>query len=188
VSAHATVDPPPEVRARTAEAGTRAIASLAALVAGVIHLAVAVPLITESLLVGSASMVVALGQFAFARAVRSTRAAVVLIAGAAGQLTVIALYVVSRTVDLPFLPVRDDVGHAFHHLPIAGGVGNGTPIVPDAHVQPVGVPDLVCLLAELAVLAAVVALLRDRPRRLLTDAMLALGLVALLARGVGYLP
>jgi hypothetical protein len=163
----------------------RAVAAVAALVAGLVHLTVAVPGFGASLPLGGFFLAVSLGQIGFARAVRSSHSMSVLVCGAVAHLAMITLYVASRTVDLAFLPVRDDVGPSFHHLPVAGGVGNGTPIVPDAHIQPVGIPDLVCLLAELLVVAMIVALLPGRPRRLVTDLMLVLGVAGLVARVAG---
>jgi hypothetical protein len=162
-------------------------ASGAAVVAGGIHLAQAPGTLASSTLLGGLLVVIGTAQLGFAFAVQRTRSVGVLVAVAVIHLGVIAAYVASRTVDLTFLPVRDDIGHDFHHLPVAGGVGNGSPIFPGSHIQPVGVPDLVCLVAELVVLAMIVGLLGHRPRRLLTNLMLALGVAAFTLRGVGYL-
>ena len=54
----------------------------------------------------------------------------------------------SRTAALPFLPAHDE-GHD-EHLPVAGAAGNGVPIFPRSRIEPVGVLDMACLLAELA--------------------------------------
>jgi len=101
-----------------------------------------------------------------------------------GHLAVIGLYVASRTVDLPFIPPHD-VGHDVEHLPVAGGVGNGVPVYPGSRVEPVGVLDVFCLVAELVLVAMLAGLLPARWRNGVTTAMVAVGLLALVARGVG---
>lgn len=90
--------------------------------------------------------------------------------------------VASRTVDLPFLPV-----HGSEHLPVAWGVGNGVPVFPGDRIEQVGLPDLVCLAAELATVAALCALSTPLVRRLTTSGLLVLGLAMVAMRVVGVL-
>ena len=68
-----------------------------------------------------------------------------------------------------------------------GGVGNGLPIYPGSRMEPVGVLDVACLIAELALVAMLVGLLPSRWRNAVTSAMVGLGLVAVLARGIGLI-
>ena len=65
---------------------------------------------------------------------------------------------------------------------MAGAAGNGVPIFPGSRIEPVGVLDMACLLAELGLLAALVGLLPQKARRLTTNALMVLGLMALAAR------
>ena len=67
------------------------------------------------------------------------------------------------------------------------GVGDGTPQYPISGIEPVGVLDLVCLAAELVLIAMLVGLLGGRLRRVVVDVLLVLGLLALAARAVGLL-
>ena len=50
-----------------------------------------------------------------------------------------------------------------------------------------GLLDLTCLLAELALLVMLVALLPTNPRRVTANALMGLGLLAVAARAVGVL-
>jgi hypothetical protein len=102
------------------------------------------------------------------------------------HLAVMGLYVASRTRDLPFVPPHD-AAHEVPHLPVELGVGNGLPIYPGTRIEPVGVLDLACLVAELVLVAMIVGLLPSRWRNAVTSAMVGLGLLAVAARGVGLL-
>ena len=99
------------------------------------------------------------------------------------HLAVIGLYVASRTVDLPFVPPHD-AGHEFEHLPVDGGIGNGIPIYPGSRIEPVGLLDVVCLAAELALVAAVVSLLPPRLRGPATTVVAVLAVLGLVLRGL----
>ena len=165
----------------------RALASAAAGVAGVIHALVAPEHFELAWYVGGFFVAVAAAQLALAVALArgaALRTPAVLLAIAA-NLAVVATYVISRTTGLPFLPVEDHGGG--EHLPVAGGVGNGIPVLPGADVEPVGVLDLTCLLAELVLVGALVAVLPRKVRGTVTSVMLGLGVVAFVARGTGLL-
>ena len=95
------------------------------------------------------------------------------------------LYVLSRTVSLPFLPPHD-AGHV-ERLPVAGAAGNGVPVFPQSSIEPVGILDMTCLLAELALIVMLVAFLPRSARRFTTDALMGLGLAAVAARAAGVL-
>ena len=98
-----------------------------------------------------------------------------------GHLAVMGLYVASRTADLPFVPPHD-AAHEVNH-PVPGGVGNGLPIYPGSRMEPVGVLDVACLDREL-VLVVMVGL-PSRWRTGVTSAMLGVGVLAVVARGIG---
>jgi hypothetical protein len=89
----------------------------------------------------------------------------------------------SRTVDLPFLPLAHDMAH----LPTAWGVGNGIPIFPGARIEEVGVPDLVCLGAELVTVVALCSLAGPAVRRVATTGLCTLGVAMLVLRLTGVL-
>jgi hypothetical protein len=106
----------------------------------------------------------------------------VLLAGVWGTMAVVAVYVLSRTTGVfggidarPAGPI----GHGTHagHLPVAGGWGDGVPVIPSptASTQSVGVPDLIALGAEFALVGLLVAMLPPGARRSTTNVMLVLG-------------
>ncbi|KQU67394.1 hypothetical protein [Phycicoccus sp. Root101] len=176
----------PELATPRTDRSHRAVASGCAVLAGTIHALVAPEHLEAAWYVGGFFVSVAAGQLALALvlargwppAPRTTLWAV------AANLVVVAVYVATRTIDLTFLPTE---GHAREHLAVVGGVGNGIPILPGAHIEPVGLLDFVCLMAELILVAALVATLPGPTRRAVTNVMLALGVMALVARGAGLL-
>jgi len=154
-------------------------------VAGLIHLWVAPEHFHESWVVGTFFVLAGVGQLALGLALvrgLGTRGLLVAVAANAG---LVCLYVVSRTAAIPFLPAHDE-GHV-EHLPVEGAAGSGVPIFPRSSIEPVGLLDMTCLLAELALLVMLVALLPTNPRRITTNALLGLGLLAVAARAVGVL-
>lgn len=159
------------------------VAVCGAALAGSVHLAVAYPHFREHWTLGTFFLVLGLVQLGLVPLLRRPRPAYVLLAVVGAHLGVLVLYVASRTVDLPFVPPHD-VGHEFGHLPVAGGVGNGIPVYPGSRIEEVGILDLVCLGAELALVAAVVSLLPVRLRAPVTTACAALAVVGLLLRGL----
>ena len=162
------------------------VAATSAMIAGAIHLAVVPQHWAVSLPISVFFLVLGLGQLALGAALRWRLPPVVLAGVVVGHLAVMALYVASRTVELPFVPPHD-AGHEVDHLPVAGGVGNGVPIYPGTRVEPVGVLDVACLVAELVLVAMVVGLLPARWRNGVTSVMVGLGLLALLARAAGLI-
>ena len=165
------------------EAQTLAAAGCA-LVAGGIHLAVIPEHLAESWPMSVFFLVVGLAQLGLAAALRWQLPAFLVAAVIAAHLGVIALYVASRTVDLPFVPPHGS-GHNIDHLPVAGGVGNGIPVYPGSRIEPVGVLDVTCLIAELVLVAILAGMLPPRWRALMTSVMLALGVLAIVWRGTG---
>ena len=151
--------------------------------AGVIHLAVAPEHFREAGVVGAFFVIVALAQFGLALLLLRGIGVKLLLAAVVAHVGIICLYVASRTVVLPFLPAHD-LNHA-NHLPVAGAAGNGVPVFPGSRIEPVGVLDMACLLAELVLLAALVGLLPQNARRLTTNALMVLGFVAVAARVSG---
>jgi hypothetical protein len=159
-----------------------AVAAGCAIVAGVIHAAVAPAHYAESWWAGSFFVVVAVAQVALALALRWTLPVVVLVGALVGHLGVVLLYVASRTVELPFVAPHD-AGHAVPHLPVAGGVGNGIPIYPGTRVEPVGALDIACLVAELVLMLMLAGLLPHRARMVVTTVMMLAGALVLVGRG-----
>ncbi len=158
------------------------VAAGSALVAALIHALVTPEHLTEAPAAGWFFLVVTALQAGLALALLRPLPVPVILTALVGQLGVVALYVASRTVDLAFLPT-----HGGDHLPVAGGIGNGSPVYPGAHMEPVGVLDVACLGAELVLLAMLAALLPDRVRGRVTTLMAVLAVSALVARGAGVL-
>ncbi len=154
-------------------------------VAGLIHLWVAPEHYHESWAVGTFFVLAGIGQLALGVALVRGLGTRGLLVGVTANAGLVCLYVVSRTTALPFLPAHDE-GHA-EHLPVAGAAGNGVPIFPRSSIESVGILDMTCLLAELALLVVLVALLPTNPRRVTTNALMGLGLLAVAARAVGVL-
>jgi hypothetical protein len=184
--------PPPEqsVRSDTTGAAHHAVAYATAGVAlsaaaGLIHLSVAPEHFHETLLVGTFFVLAGAGQLAFAVVLARGLGTSGLLVGVAANAGLVCLYVLSRTVALPFLPAHDE-GHV-EHLPVAGATGNGIPVFPQSNIEPVGILDMTCLLAELALIVMLVAILPSSPRRFTINALMGLGLAALTARAVGVL-
>ncbi len=183
VSRNANPEPPRHPYGRREDAGQRRFAAVAAgsgLVAAAIHAAVVPEHLAEAPPAGWFFITLAVVQTALAVALLRPLPVVVLLAAIVGHLGVVALYVASRTVDLPFLPT-----HGEEHLPVAGGVGDGIPVYPGAHLEPVGGLDAACLGVELVMLCMLTALLPERLRSRVTTAMTGLAVTGLLARLVG---
>ncbi len=155
--------------------------------AGAIHVLVVPEHMAESVYAGAFFVVVAVGQFALALALREIPGPRVLMAAVAGTLAVVVLYVVSSTVGLAFLPAHDHGTHAAEHLSVAGAVGDGTPVYPSSGIEPVGPLALTCLGAELVLIAMLVGLLNGRRRQVVLNVLLGTGILALGARAAGLL-
>jgi hypothetical protein len=162
------------------------VAAVCAMLAGAIHLAVVPQHWNTSWQISAFFVALGLGQLGLGAALRWRFPPLLLTSVIVGHLGVMALYVASRTVDLPFVPPHD-AAHEVNHLPVPGGVGNGLPIYPGSRMEPVGVLDVACLIAELTLVAMLVGLLPSRWRNAVTSAMVGLGLVAVLARGAGLI-
>jgi hypothetical protein len=160
------------------------VAAVCAMIAGAIHLAVVPQHWSTSWQISAFFIALGLGQLGLGAALRWQLPPFVLTSVIAGHLGVMGLYVASRTVDLPFVPPHD-AAHEVNHLPVVNGVGNGIPIYPGSRIEPVGVLDVGCLVAELVLVAMLVGLLPPRWRNGATSAMVGLGLLAVVARGIG---
>ncbi len=158
----------------------------ASAVAGVLHVVAWPHAFRESTVLGVLFVLVSAGQVGLALLLPLTRHVALLLAALVAQVAVVAVYVGSRTVDLPFMPFHD-LGHSVGHLPVLNGVGNGIPIYPGARIESVGVVDLACLDAELVLVAALVALLPAVPRRRTATVLMLLGVLALGLRAGGVL-
>ncbi len=173
--------------ADSAERTYRVVALWCAVVAGTVHALVVPEHLAEAWYVGMFFIVVYTGQFGLALALRSVPAPRFVLGAIAANLGVVALYVASRTVELPFVHGHDHADHSVEHLPVDGGVGDGTPEFPLPNIEPVGVLDLICLGAELVLIAMLVGLLSGRVRGVVVNVLLGLGLLALTARTAGLL-
>src|SRR4051794_36769681 len=151
--------------------------------AGLIHLWVAPEHFGEAWPVGTFFVLAGAGQLAFAVVLARGLRTSGLLVGVAANTGLVWLYVLSRTVALPFLPAHHE-GHV-EHLPVAGATGSGVPVFPQSTIEPVGILDMTCLLAELTLIVMLVSILPRAPRRLTTNALMGLGLAALTARAVG---
>jgi hypothetical protein len=127
-------------------------------------------------------LAIALGQGRLAVALLGRPGSAALLAGIWGNLTVAGLYLLSRTVGLPFGPLRPlgrQPGGA-HHAPVAGGVGNGVPFLPQplggTRIETVGALDLGVVAVQFAVVVVLVSLLPARACRWTTNTMCACGL------------
>src|SRR3954453_1850846 len=176
----------PEEQRLWDERACASVAGVCALLAGAIHAMVAPSHFAEAWQAGTFFVVLAVGQLVLAMALRWAPPPVVIVGTVCVHVSVIALYVASRTVDLPFVPAHD-AGHHISHLPVAGGIGNGIPIYPGSRTEPVGVLDLVCLVAELVLVGLLTAMAPPRARRGLTNLMLLVGATGLLLRVLGVL-
>jgi hypothetical protein len=165
------------VTAAHAAAGT-------ALVAAAVHLVAAFEHVDEGGLHVAFFAVVTLAQLVLAWLLLRRPGPAVLLTGIWGTLSVVGVYVLSRTTGLPVgqhthPAALGQLGHGAHgaHLPVAGGWGNGVPVIPQPApvVEAVGALDLTALGAELAGVALMVGLLPQGLRQRTANVMLVLG-------------
>lgn len=153
------------------------VAALAAATAGVLHLLAIPGHWGVSTAMTAFFAVVGGAQLALAAALRWLLPAWLLVVVIVGHLGVIGIYVASRTIDLPFVPA-----HTSEQLPVPRGVGSGMPIHDGDRVEPVGALDLTCLGAELLLVVCLTALLPARMRVVVTDLMVVVAVVTVVAR------
>ena len=173
-------------RTATARAGYPALAGALALVAGAIHLWVVPAHLAETPVLGVFFLLVGVLQVAFAVALRWTTKPRLLVPAICAHVGLLLVYVASRTAELPFVPAHD-IGHTVEHLPIAGGVGNGIPILPGSRVEDVGWLDLGCQVVELGLVLVLTGLLPSRVRSRVGTLVLCAGVAVLAARATGLL-
>ena len=161
----------------------RAAAALSC-VAGLVHLVVAPEHFDEWAPAGIFFIVVAAGQLWLAQALWRGLGARLVPPAVLVTSALVALYVASRTVGLPFHADGAAEGLGLggsHHggSQVPGGQGNGMPVIPGsdvgAAVETVGVHDLVCVVAELGVLALLLGMLPARQRSSVGNLLLAVG-------------
>ena len=156
-------------------------AALGATVAGAAHLVVVPEHWSVSAPMSAFFIAVGAAQLLLAAALRWQLPHPVLIGVIVGHLTVMGLYLASRTVDLAFVPPHD-AAHRMEHLPVPGGVGEGVPVYPGSRVEPVGVLDLMCLAGELVLVVSLTALLPPMLRARTTTLLAAAGAAAVIWR------
>jgi hypothetical protein len=162
------------------------VAAACAMLAGAIHLAVVPEHWDVARPMGVFFLAVGLAQLCLGGALGWRLRPVVLVMVIVANTAVMGLYVASRTVDLPFVPPHG-ADHSVSHLPVAGGRGNGVPVYPGSRIEPVGVVDLVCLVAELVLVVMLAGLLPRRWRNAVTSLMVLAGVLAAVLRGAGLL-
>ena len=177
----------PEMAADPVERIYRVVAAACAIIAGTVHALVAPQHLAESWSVGAFFVGACVVQLGLALTLRRPPGPSLLLGAIGFNLGVVALYVASRTVELPFLHGHEHPAHEAEHLPVVGGIGDGTPVYPATNIEPVGVLDLVCLGAELCLVAMLVGMLNGPDRRVVVNVMLGMGLLALGARAAGLL-
>jgi hypothetical protein len=126
---------------------------------------------------------IAAGHLALARALWRRPSSGALLAGVWGNLIVTGLYLVSRTVGLPFGPLRplgrQPDGHA--HAEVAGGIGNGVPFLPQplggTRIETVAPLGLGVVAAQFVLVMILVSLLPASARRWTTNTMFVCGLI-----------
>ena len=162
------------------------VAAGLSLLAGAIHLYFTPEHLQEWWVFGSFFVAVTVGQVVLAELVVLRPSTRTLLAGIWGNVAVIGVYLVSRTVGLPIGPphgVHGADGPVVQHQPVAGGVGNGMPTMPGTesatatHPDVVGMLDLWALGLELVLVALLVTMLPQRHRRVTLNAFLVLGLL-----------
>ncbi len=153
----APAPPRAPARPRSAASWHRWGAVVCAALAGVAH-AVSVPHALEvGPVLGGLFVLVALGQCALAGLLAvGVPSARLLLAALVAQTAVVAAYVVTRTVDLPFMPVHGR-GTAAGHVYADDGAAAGIPVWPGTRIEPVGTLDLLTLDAELVLIGLLLA-------------------------------
>lgn len=156
-------------------------AAMGAALAGVAHLLVVPGHWATSPLMSAFFVAVGTAQLVLVVLLRWRLPHAVIVGVIVGHLAIMGMYVASRTVDLPFVPPHDRA-HAMEHLPVPRAVGDGIPVYPGSRVEPVGVLDLVCLVAELILVVSLAALLPPRLRSVVTTVMATAAVLAVLWR------
>ena len=159
---------------------------LAAALAAGIHAAVVPEHLTESLLIGGFFLVVALGQLGLAAALQR-RPPVLVVVGAIWAHVGPALAVRRQPDGRPALPSSAPRRHQRRAPARRRRRGNGIPAYPGSRIEPVGVLDLLCLGAEIVLVAALLGLLPARLRSRSASVMVGLGVLAVLARVLGLI-
>lgn len=173
------------LRSRSSALTAAHAAAAASLIAAAVHLWAAFEHVDEGGLHVAFFAAVTIAQVLLAwRLLRRPRTAV-LLSGIWGTLSVVGVYVLSRTTGLPVgqhthPAALGQLSHGAHgaHLPVAGGWGNGVPVIPQPApaVEAVGAVDLTALGAELAGVALMVSMLPPGLRQRTANVMLVLGI------------
>src|SRR4051812_41837855 len=143
--------------------GARWLAAGAALGAAAIHAYVAPEHLREWWLYGGFFIGVTAVQLALAWLVLRRPTVTVLLGGIWGTVTLIGIYVASRTTGLPFTPA-----HHHGHVLVAGDFTDGVPHLPGANrtrAEAIGAVDLSALAVELLLITIMVGLLPAVARR-----------------------
>jgi len=172
------------IRSRSSAVTAAHAAAALSLIAAAVHLVAAVEHVDEGGLHVAFFAAVTTAQLLLAWLLLRRPRTAVLLCGIWGTLSVVGVYVLSRTTGLPLgrhtHPAA--LGHLSHgahgaHLPVAGGWGNGVPVIPQPApaVEAVGALDLTALGAELVVVAVMVGMLPAGLRQRTANVMLVLG-------------
>jgi hypothetical protein len=161
--------------------------AVCAALTGVLNLASAPAQLQLSWVTGAVAVLTGMGQLGLALALTRVLRLRTLVLAVGANIALVCLYVVTRTLGVPFGLTLPDELHQVHHLPVPGASGNGVPVFPQSHVLPVGTLDLLGLLGALVLVMTLVGMLPGPLRRLTATAMMGLGLLALSARALGLL-
>jgi hypothetical protein len=157
--------PAPDGRAPAAAPprATLAVAAGLSLIAAWVHLAYAAPHMRQWWAYGAFFLATGIGQGVFAPLLLRWPRPALAIAGIAGNIAIVAMYVLSRT--------------------------NGAPLGPHAHVpERVGTVDLATTAAEVALVGLLVTFLTPGARRSVANVLMAAGAVIWALRLTGHLP
>jgi hypothetical protein len=142
---------------------TLAVAAALSLIAAWVHLAYAAPHLRQWWAYGAFFLATGIGQGVFAPLILRWPRPVLAVVGIAGNIAIVAMYVLSRT--------------------------NGAPLGPHAHVpERVGAVDLATTAAEVVLVGLLVTVLTPGARRNVANVLMAAGAVVWALRLTGHLP
>lgn len=169
----AALAPAPErpTAVRRPDLAGRWLAATLLVTAGLVHVWVVPEHLDEWRPAGLFFAAVAVCQFAAALVVLTWPRLIILLAAMWSTVALIGVWVWSRTSGLPFGPLHLPGVHeslAEHNRQAVGGRGNGVPIFPGQSAttaEDVGVPDLIALGLELALILVLLSLLTQAQQR-----------------------
>jgi hypothetical protein len=155
--------PRPRIAAARRPRPTVTAVAILSLGAAWVHLAFVAPHLRQWWAYGAFFLATGIGQALFAPLILRWPRPGLAVVGMAGNIAIVAMYVLSRT--------------------------NGAPLGPHANVpEPVGVVDLATTAAEVAIVALLVTVLHRRARTIVANVLTAAGALVWVLRLTGHLP